>query len=189
MTRGKIVLVPFPFDDLSASKVRPAVCLTEPTGPHHHVILAFITSKEPDELLESDVLLSDQNPAFSETGLRISSTLRLHRLLTVSISLIQRELGQLPDSAQKEVEGKLCTLLGVPGTVFALFDERYPNIAWWSQACGWIEQGRDEYSRSLIRVLDIGGMLWEGKEEYDAVGTALDEAEGFIAQWRKENGD
>jgi len=48
--------------------------------------------------------------------------------------------------------------------------------------------GRDEYSRSLIRVLDTGGMLWEGKEGYDAVATALDEAEDFIAQWRKEDG-
>lgn len=41
MTRGKIVLVPFPFDDLSTAQVRPAVCLTEPTGPQRHVVLAF----------------------------------------------------------------------------------------------------------------------------------------------------
>jgi ABC-type uncharacterized transport system ATPase subunit len=33
MIRGKLVLVPFLFDDLSATKVRPAVCLTEPIGP------------------------------------------------------------------------------------------------------------------------------------------------------------
>jgi hypothetical protein len=68
------------------------------------------------------------------------------------------------------------------------FDKLYPNIAWWVQGGGWIELGRDDYSRSLIRVLDIGGMLWEGQEEYDSVGAALDEAEAFIAQWRKENG-
>ena len=42
MAKSKVVLVPFPFDDLSATKVRPAVCLTEPIGPHRHVILAFI---------------------------------------------------------------------------------------------------------------------------------------------------
>jgi hypothetical protein len=42
MTKGKVVLVPFPFNDLSAAKVRPAVCLTDPVGPHRHVILAFI---------------------------------------------------------------------------------------------------------------------------------------------------
>ena len=93
MTRGKIVLVPFPFDDLSTSKVRPAVCLTEPTGPQRHVVLAFITA--PNKLLDSDVLLSEQTPAFPATGLRLSSTIRLHRLLTISTSLIQRELGRL----------------------------------------------------------------------------------------------
>lgn len=32
MTKGKVVLVPFPFDDLMMAKVRPAVCLTEPIG-------------------------------------------------------------------------------------------------------------------------------------------------------------
>jgi len=37
MTRGKVVLVPFPFDDFSTTKVRPALCLTEPVGPYRHV--------------------------------------------------------------------------------------------------------------------------------------------------------
>lgn len=33
MIRGKVVMVPFPFDDLSTTKARPVVCLTEPVGP------------------------------------------------------------------------------------------------------------------------------------------------------------
>jgi mRNA interferase MazF len=36
--KHKVVLVPFPFDDLSSTKVRPAVCLTEPVGQHKHVV-------------------------------------------------------------------------------------------------------------------------------------------------------
>jgi len=113
MTRGKVVLIPFPFDDLSASKVRPAVCLTEPTSLHRHIILAFITSKAPDELLDSDVVLSQQHPDFTATGLRVSSTLRLHRLLTLTTSLIQRELGQLPNVMQNDVDEKIRTLFGL----------------------------------------------------------------------------
>ena len=68
------------------------------------------------------------------------------------------------------------------------FDELYPNIAWWVQDAGWIELGRDDYSKSVVRVLDIGGMLWEGDKQYDSAGDALNDAEKFIAQWRKENG-
>lgn len=41
--KNKIVLVPFPFDDFTASKVRPALCLTNITGKHRHIIIAFIT--------------------------------------------------------------------------------------------------------------------------------------------------
>lgn len=107
MLRNKVVLVPFPFDDLSAGKVRPAVCLTNPVGSHDHVILAFITSKIPDDLLPSDLVLHSNSPDFDQTGLKVSSTLRLHRLLTVSSGLLQRELGRLTETAEQAVEDRL----------------------------------------------------------------------------------
>jgi len=113
MTKGKVVLVPFPFDDLSTTKVRPAVCLTDPIGPHRHVVLAFITSKVPLELLESDVVLTSTQPDFTMTGLRVTSTLRLHRLMTVTTALIRRELGKLSPRMQAEVTEKLQRLFGI----------------------------------------------------------------------------
>lgn len=113
-TKGKVVLVPFPFDDLSAAKVRPAVCLTDPVGPHHPVILAFITSRLPADLLETDLVLDSAQADFAMTGLWASSTLRLHRLMTVSTSLIQRELGALSSDMQKQVASKLRKLFGLP---------------------------------------------------------------------------
>jgi mRNA interferase MazF len=103
MTRGKVVLVPFPFDDLTAQKARPAVCLTDPLGPHHHIVLAFITSREPSEPLASDVVLDSQDPDFGQTGLQVRSTLRVHRLVTVASSVIKRELGRLPPTMQVRV--------------------------------------------------------------------------------------
>ena len=107
MTKGRVVLVPFPFDDLSTTKMRPAVCLTDPIGPHRHVILAFISSRIPDALLESDLSLDAAEPDFAETGLRVSSTLRLHRLMTVTTSLIRRELGRLSPRMQADADYKL----------------------------------------------------------------------------------
>ena len=111
--KHKIVLVPFPFDDLSSTKVRPAVCLTEPIGEHKHVVLAFITSNVPDAPLLTDLIFAETGKDFSSTGLRVSSTLQLHRMMTVTTSIIVRELGALPKSAQKEVEGKLKLLFGM----------------------------------------------------------------------------
>ena len=113
MTRGKVVLMPFPFDDLSTTKVRPAVCLTDPIGPHRHVILAFISSRIPTDLLETDLLIDARHADFSTTGLRVSSTLRLHRLITVTTALIRRELGELSPRMQGEVGDKLRRLFGL----------------------------------------------------------------------------
>jgi mRNA-degrading endonuclease toxin of MazEF toxin-antitoxin module len=107
MTKGKVVLVPFPFDDLSASKVRPAICLTEPIGPHHHVVLAFLTSSVPTPLLATDIVVNISEPDAIEMGLRVLSTIRMHRLLTLSKSVILRELGSLSPRMQEEVSEKL----------------------------------------------------------------------------------
>jgi mRNA interferase MazF len=116
MIKNKVVLVPFPFDDLSSTKVRPAVCLTNPIGPHRHIVLAFISSQIPRDLLETDVIFNSSRAGFAATGLRVSSTLRLHRLITITTSLIQRELGALPASMQTEVNRKLRKLFELRST-------------------------------------------------------------------------
>ncbi len=113
MTKNKVVLVSFPFDDLTGQKVRPAVCLTDPTGPFRHVVLAFITSRVPPDPLETDVVLDASQADFGTTGLRVSSTLRLHRLMTAPTSLIRREVGELSLKLQSEVAIRLRKLFGL----------------------------------------------------------------------------
>jgi mRNA interferase MazF len=112
-TRGKVVLVPFPFDDLSATKLRPAVCLTEPIGANRHVVVAFITSREVSDLLPTDIALPTNHPDFRATGLRVNSVLRLHRLITLSTKIIQRELGRFSPNLEHEVAGKLALLFSL----------------------------------------------------------------------------
>ncbi len=113
LTRGKIVLVPFPFDDLSATKLRPAVCLTEPIGANRHVVVAFITSREISDLLLTDIVLPANHPDFRATGLRVNSVLRLHRLITLSTKIIQRELGRLSPNLEREAGDKLSLLFSL----------------------------------------------------------------------------
>ncbi|MEX0613229.1 MAG: type II toxin-antitoxin system PemK/MazF family toxin [Pirellulales bacterium] len=113
MTKHKVVLVPFPFDDLSSTKVRPAVCLTDSIGPHRHVVLAFITSRITNNPLPTDLMLETSDPDFPLMGLRVSSTLQLHRLMTATTSLIRRELGQLPPKMQTELKDRLRELFGL----------------------------------------------------------------------------
>ncbi|NER81118.1 MAG: type II toxin-antitoxin system PemK/MazF family toxin [Leptolyngbya sp. SIO1D8] len=109
--KGKVVLIPFPFDDLSATKVRPAVCLTNAVGEFQHTILAFITSRIPNTPLPTDIVFEPSHPDFAASGLRKSSVLRLHFLMTARTSLILRELGQLSETTQNEIAARLCRLL------------------------------------------------------------------------------
>jgi mRNA interferase MazF len=111
MIKHKIVLVPFPFDDLSSAKVRPAVCLTDPIGPHKHVVLAFITSKVPTRPLPTDYIIDVGDAEFPVTGLHVSSTLQLHRLITLTTALFKRELGKLSPRMQFQVNACLRKLL------------------------------------------------------------------------------
>jgi len=113
MMKHKVVLVPFPFDDLSSTKVRPAVCLTDPAGPHNHLILAFITSRVTGNPLTTDLVIDSADADFAMTGLRVSSTLQLHRLMTAATTLIQRELGTLSPTMQLEVNARLRMLFNL----------------------------------------------------------------------------
>jgi mRNA interferase MazF len=113
MTKGKIVLVPFPFDDLTAGKVRPALCLTDLIGPHRHVVVAFISSQVPAGVEATDVVLDTRQKDFAGTGLRVASVLRLHRVVTLTSTLIRRELGLLPKDLEGEVNRKLAGLFGL----------------------------------------------------------------------------
>ena len=62
------------------------------------------------------------------------------------------------------------------------FDERFPNIAAWIRHDeGWIELGADEYSRSMVRVLDLGGLLWKSEKRYASIDEALADADRAIA--------
>jgi hypothetical protein len=60
------------------------------------------------------------------------------------------------------------------------FEKRYRNVAAWLRD-GWIEIGYREGSSSFIRVLDEGGMVWEGKRQYANVDEALRDAEEGIS--------
>lgn len=111
--RNKFVLVPFPFDDLSALKVRPAVCLTDEIAPYGHVVLAFITSKVPSAPGATDLVIQANDPDFQANGLKVASTIRLHRLMTVSKKIIRRDLGELSARQRAKIDPMLSVLFGI----------------------------------------------------------------------------
>ena len=68
------------------------------------------------------------------------------------------------------------------------FADQYPNIANWVLGGGWVEIGQAEWTRSFIRALDEGGMVFEGESKYRTLEEALQALDKGIAQWVEQNG-
>jgi len=108
MTRGKVVLTPFPFTDLTASKVRPAVVVSNSLRGGTDVILAFIsTSFDAANLSPTDELLLNANAEFAITGLKKSSVFKMDKLATVQKTIILGEIGEVSSTLQSKLDAKL----------------------------------------------------------------------------------
>jgi hypothetical protein len=66
-------------------------------------------------------------------------------------------------------------------------DQAFPHVAEWATTHGWIEIGYDDDSRSFVRALDSGGMVWDGQETYTSLDDALRAADTALETWIKEN--
>jgi mRNA interferase MazF len=96
--KGKIVLIPFPFADLTAAKLRPALVLFE---GERDVVVAFISSKVPDQPALTDVAVDKSHPEFALTGLKMSSVIKLDKIATVLKDLVVGEIGELGSELRK----------------------------------------------------------------------------------------
>jgi mRNA interferase MazF len=106
--KGKIVLLPFPFTDLTAAKLRPALVIYE---GQEDVVVAFISSKVPSEVSEADVLVTKKDPGFKKSGLKVDSLIKLDKIATVLKDLVVGELGELGEESRREVNQKLRKML------------------------------------------------------------------------------
>ena len=82
MRPGEIYLAQFPFGDVPGMKLRPVLLLTGAVGSVPEVLVSYISSVIPSQLLPSDLVLDPAKPEFRSTNLKTLSTLRLHKLAT-----------------------------------------------------------------------------------------------------------
>lgn len=104
--RGEIVLVRFPFTDLSGSKRRPAIILA---AYPPDIVVAFISSVVPDEPEPSDILLQPT----PDNGLKKVSIMRLRKIATLEQELVTRRLGKLDQGLLTAVDTALLHGLGI----------------------------------------------------------------------------
>ena len=95
--KGDVVVVPFPFSDLSTVKRRPALVVAAPGGDD--VILCQITSQQ----IRDRYAVGITDMGFTEGTLRKPSNIRPNRLFSASIDLILYRAGHLNDQTVTSV--------------------------------------------------------------------------------------
>ena len=105
---GEIVLVTFPFSDLSQSKLRPAVCLAD-AGRGDWVLCQITSSPYGDP---SAVSLDTMD--FTKGGLLVASFARPGKLFTASSGLMVRSVGTLSPAALARVLSAVAALFQPP---------------------------------------------------------------------------
>jgi mRNA interferase MazF len=103
--KGEVVVLPFPFSDLSAAKRRPALVVAPLDGVD--VILCMITSQAQRDGYAVPLNAAD----FARGGLPKPSYIRPNRLFTADAGLILRAAGLLTPTKLAEVVEILLAIL------------------------------------------------------------------------------
>lgn len=101
----QVILLPFPFSDLSASKRRPALLLANVDKGDW--VLCQITSKPYADARAITLTEAD----FAQGGLQLTSYARAGKLFTAHESLFQRVAGTLQAAAHQRMVEQVVALL------------------------------------------------------------------------------
>lgn len=103
--KGDVVVIPFPFSDLSGSKRRPALVVGDWGGAD--VMLCQITSQAKHDGLEVALHADD----FLKGGLPIESHIRPNKIFTAERSLIRYVAGKVDEDKYQQVVSGIMTLI------------------------------------------------------------------------------
>ncbi|MEW5767230.1 MAG: type II toxin-antitoxin system PemK/MazF family toxin [bacterium] len=103
--KGDVVVVPFPYTDLTASSRRPALVVATLTGDD--VILCQITSQAISDRYAIPLVKAD----FKTGGLSQDSNIRPNRLFTADSNIILYRAGVVRSEKVKQVVAKLVEII------------------------------------------------------------------------------
>lgn len=113
MQAGEIHLAAFPFGDAPGMKLRPVLLRTPRIASTNEILVAYVSSVIPPATLPTDIVLDPQLAEHRQSGLKVTSVLRLHKLATIHVTTVRRRLGRLSTESMDQARAKLRSLLEI----------------------------------------------------------------------------
>ncbi len=114
--RGDVVLIPFPFTDLTATKTRPAVVVSSPAyhAVRTELLLAYVSSQIAKATSPIDYVLKD----WKQAGLPKPSFVR-PKVAAIEPTLVVYQAGQLSAQDLNEMDHRLRLAMSLTESAFA----------------------------------------------------------------------
>ena len=106
-SKFEVVLVRYPFSDLTSSKVRPAIVVNA-THTSQDLFVVALTSKTSN-LLAGEFVLTEWRKA----GLNVETAVK-RGIFTIKETLVRKRVSRLKDADAEQLEKSLRTWLGLP---------------------------------------------------------------------------
>ena len=103
--KGDVVVIPFPFSDLSGAKRRPALVLADLPGDD--ILLCQITSQDTKDIFSVPLAIT----GFAEGRLPVASYIRAARIFTADKKIIIRKAATVKRDIYNEVTKKIIDLI------------------------------------------------------------------------------
>ncbi len=97
IAEGQIVLFRFPQTDNQLGKLRPALVVRKLPGRYEDWLICMISSQVNQEIPGFDQIMGFSDPDFQESGLKVTSVIRIGRLAVVNAAKLLGKIGQVGD--------------------------------------------------------------------------------------------
>jgi mRNA interferase MazF len=104
---GQVVVFHFPQTDLEEGKLRPALLLGKLPGNYDDWLICMISSQTRQYIEGFDELVQEDDNDFGESGLKVTSVIRVGRLAVVSGEILLGAIGQVSSERLSRVKKHL----------------------------------------------------------------------------------
>jgi len=107
--QGEIVLMPFPFSDLSNVKHRPVLVLSK--GEYNSIVEDFIVCGITSNLKNTDYSVLISNKDLVEGKLPVESMIKVDKIFTLEQGLVKKKIGKVSGEVFEKIKEEMFKLI------------------------------------------------------------------------------